>query len=61
MTRSRTRWRWVKWLVPGWVLLQVGACTTDALVQSLENEVVLSASSFAFTAAQTVFMNLLDV
>ena len=38
-------------------LLQV-TCATDALRQSLTNEVTNSASQFVFEAAQTIFMNL---
>ena len=50
--------RWTKLAVAASLLLQVGTCAPfDLLVTSLENELVLSATSFAFTAAQTVFMN----
>ena len=53
--------RWLKWALPGFALLQVGPCTVEAFRQSLENEVMLSASSAVFTVVETVFMNLFGV
>jgi hypothetical protein len=54
--------RWIKLAVVGGTLLQFGACNVgDLLITSLENELVFSATSFAFTSAQTVFMNYLGL
>jgi hypothetical protein len=62
LMRTRTALaRWLKWTLPWLALWQVGPCTSDALVRSLENQVVFSASSAVFTAAQTVAMNLLGL
>ncbi|GAF67745.1 unnamed protein product [marine sediment metagenome] len=61
MTDSKTTLRWMKWLGPSVMLLQIGPCTVEAFRQSLENEVVLSASSAVFTVVETVFMNLFGV
>jgi len=53
--------RWLKWALPGFALLQVGPCTIETFRQGLENEVMLSASSAAFTVVETVVMNLFGV
>jgi hypothetical protein len=61
MGNRTLHYRWLKWIVPAFALWQVGACTTDTLVQSLQNEIVFSASSAVFTAAQTIAMNWLNL
>lgn len=54
--------RWIKLAVACCALMQVGTCLSgNLLVESLENEVVFSATSFAFTSAQTIFMNYLGL
>ena len=59
MNKTTTVIRWMKWALPGLVLLQTGPCTVDVLRQALESEIRGNFSALGYTVAETVFMNLL--
>ncbi len=59
MNKTAAVIRWMKWTLPGLVLLQAGPCTGDVLRQALENEIRGNFSALGYTVAETVFMNLL--